>query len=887
MRHALCTLALLATIVVGHCFQPQSNITRGIYCHPGAAMSSSVWVAFRSAGEFVADERHEGAFSLRCDNRGGAVGSGCGMSQTVQIGQTEPRPLRIAGWSKAAEVAGERDWQYSLYVDLTYADGTPWAMQLATFETGTHDWQFSETVINPEKPVASASFHAFIREKPGLVWFDDLFFGEAGGPNLLRNSGFEADDRVDLSAREALAGRYHDLNANAMHIYLSPNSPLWESELLDKHFEGPSPLQEFLEAMAASGIGVWATPGSLSQPFSGVEDPRFPAYYCPNSRWGDNWVKVLGDLARNDLAGVSLTPDEYNYHNSGLKEGMSKSRDEAVRAFYENLPNYCDCPDCRRLFRERYGKDLPDLKTPDQSEAWRQYINFRYQTTTDWLRRSAEAVKQANPDCRADSLICVSPVCSDRWWSIGVAWDQVGYGTQIDFLTTDPYIELHNYLGDSTHWYVTETAERLSGAHPKRQCGIVLEASRLRQEFRELDPVEVYGSALTAVFHGAKELAWWHYSHITGTGAAAEPEKSYALVKGTYGLLGQVDPWLSGLQPEKRIALLHSRASEDWWRVYSEGDPSPVLTHAGKDARYASRAQVEVLMHCLRRSIPVDLYYLESVREEQLADYPVIVVPFAFAISDEQAAMLRELVASGKHLVVISEVGTVDEEGTIRERPALLDLLGLRQAPSGEQAGSLLSAETKEPIPWGEGGQFSVYGEVQLSAGATPWAEVNGVPALVYHGIGEGGVTFMAGEFGIGLPESYDNEIKGRLQRVYPPKLSGAHDRLLCGLYGELSQTQAAIASAKVTYDGAPPAFADDVEIVRASNTAGDLILLCTNWTEGTAELAPAVDDGEWDVAAAEGRAIGPDAEVRPLTGLPTSLAAQEACVLRVPRRGR
>lgn len=886
MRPMLAAICLLAPVAAAYCFQPQSNITRGIYCSPGAALSTSAWMPFRSPGQFVTDEKRAGLASLRCDNGGGAAGTGCGMGQKLQIGQTEARPLKIAGWSKALDVAGDKGWQYSLYADLTYTDGTPWAMQIAAFSPGTHDWEYAETVIKPQKPVASATLWAFIREKSGTVWFDDLFFGEVEGPNLLKNAGFEPEDRVDTAARDALVSQYHDLRANAMHIYLSPGNALWESDLLGKHFDGPSPLQEFLSDMAQEGIGVWATPGSLGQPFKDADDPAFPAYTCPNGRWGDNWVAVLGDLARNDLAGISLTPDEYNYTNYELKEGYAKHPDERVRKFYEDLPAYCDCPECRRLFLERFGAELPDLKQLSQAEAYRQYIAFRYQTTTAWLQRSAEAVKQANPNCRADSLICVTPVCSDRWWQVGVAWDQVGYGTKMDFLTTDPYIELHNYLGDSTHWYVTETAERLSGAHPKRQCGIVLEASRLRRDYRELDAVEVYGSALSAVFHGAKELAWWHHSHITGESKTTdEPEKAYARVKAAYGLLERVDPWLSDLKPEKSVALLHSRSSEDFWQLYTQGEPSPVLTHAKKDARYASRAQVEVLMHCLRRSVPVDLYYLDSVQPQQLADYPLIVVPFAFSISDAQAELLRQLAASGKHVVVISEVGTVDELGTPRERPALLDLVGLEQAPTGEQTGALVSAETKEPIPWAGGEQFTTYADVRPAASATVWASVNGVPAVLLRTVGEGSVTYMAGEFGIGLPESYENEVKGRLQRVYPPKLSAGHDNLLIGLYQELRGDGLAVAMPSVTYDAEAPAFADDVEVVRAQNAVGDLVFLCINWTSGKADLRLVMDLGRWDAARAEGFAVTPIAELRQMSGLPTELGPYEACVVRVPAR--
>ena len=783
-------------------------------------------------------------------------------------------------------MAGGAAYEYSLYVDLVYTDGESWAMQLAVFSTGTHDWEYAETIITPKKPLARASFHAFIREKSGVVWFDDLFFGEPDGENLLKNPGFEKETRVDDSARRKLIAEYEDLNANAMHLYLSPNRPLWESELLNKHYEGESPLADFLRSLAEHEIGVWVTLGSLSQPFTDADDPRFPTYYCPNGKWGENWVAAVGDCARNDLAGISLTPDEYNYNTGHLKRGYAKHSDERVQKFYKDLPSYCDCPECRKRFKEIYGTEMPDLHKFEQSDAWREYINFRYITTTEWLRRTAAAVKQANPECRADSLICVTPVCSDRWWSVGVAWDQVGYGTKIDFLTTDPYIELHNYLGDSTHWYVTETCERLSGAHPKRQCGSVLEASRLRPQFRELDPVEVYGSALTSVFHGAKELAWWHHSHITGISPTAlDQEKTYALVKATYQLLKEVDPWLEGLTPVKRVALLHSRASEDWWRFYSSGEPNECLTHKDKDARYASRAQVEVLMHCLRNNIPVDLYYLESVTAEQLAGYLTIVVPFPFAISDGQADMLQSLAQRGQSVVVISEVGTLTEDGRIRERPALLDFLGLESAPAGEQTGPLV-VKDEDPDLKLPAGEMTAYATVEPRAGMECALTVNGVPVAPWRRAGREVVTYLAGEFGAGLPENYDNEVRGREQRVYPPRYRRLQSELLSLLYRSLIGGERGVAHVKeVTYEGDSPEFPDDVEVVMATNAQGDLVCFCANWTSGTASLELKIDGAKFDVEAATGKAILPDASVRDIQGVPTKLQPQEACVIRAPRR--
>ena len=53
-------------------------------------------------------------------------------------------------------MTGSPDIDYSLYLDLVYADGTPLWGQTAPFATGTHDWQRRQVVVFPEKPVQVA-----------------------------------------------------------------------------------------------------------------------------------------------------------------------------------------------------------------------------------------------------------------------------------------------------------------------------------------------------------------------------------------------------------------------------------------------------------------------------------------------------------------------------------------------------------------------------------------------------------------------------------------------------------------------------------------------------------------------------------------------------------
>lgn len=130
-----------------------------------------------------------------------------GISQTVVLNQTRPEPIVAFASSKAQDVGGGQDSDYSLYLDLVYSDGTPLWGQTASFKVGTHDWQKVQVLVFPEKPVKSVSFNMLLRRHTGKVWFRDpelrilmppsgasLFDGVAISPSGAAKEGFAVRD---------------------------------------------------------------------------------------------------------------------------------------------------------------------------------------------------------------------------------------------------------------------------------------------------------------------------------------------------------------------------------------------------------------------------------------------------------------------------------------------------------------------------------------------------------------------------------------------------------------------------------------------------------------------------------------------------------------------
>jgi hypothetical protein len=114
------------------------------------------------------------------------------VSQTVTLDQQEPTPILASGWSKAQDASGDPDGNYSVYLDIAYNDGTNLFGQIAPFTGGTHDWEYREVPVKPEKPIKSLTVNVIFRYRTGTVWFDDISLREGADPAVSRRSAGRA-----------------------------------------------------------------------------------------------------------------------------------------------------------------------------------------------------------------------------------------------------------------------------------------------------------------------------------------------------------------------------------------------------------------------------------------------------------------------------------------------------------------------------------------------------------------------------------------------------------------------------------------------------------------------------------------------------------------------
>jgi hypothetical protein len=144
---------------------------------PSANPPLAVWRAYDSGYTVGTNIAHSGVRSLQCTSANATDVHG--GYQTILLNQTAPKPILLSGWSKAQNVTGSSDTDYSVYLDIFYTNGTPLYGQTVSFSVGTHDWEYQEAIIQPTQPIGQIYCYLLFRNShTGTAWFDDIAVSE-------------------------------------------------------------------------------------------------------------------------------------------------------------------------------------------------------------------------------------------------------------------------------------------------------------------------------------------------------------------------------------------------------------------------------------------------------------------------------------------------------------------------------------------------------------------------------------------------------------------------------------------------------------------------------------------------------------------------------------
>ncbi|MBT3376815.1 MAG: hypothetical protein HN742_09815 [Lentisphaerae bacterium] len=496
---------------------------------------------------------------------------------------------------------------------------------------------------------------------------------------IIRGVNCHPEGTLDNAERDAFFAKLAALKCNAFQF---SQRAAWDVTMLDpslqqQQTEREKLTRDFVQAAHKKGLKAWLTVGEAMPPLRDANDPEFPFYGCVNNRWGKAYTKAVARFAQTTgVDAIGVAPDEWVYTNGRVRHHYERRTDPELATFYKELSDYCDCDVCRREFVDNYGVPYPEVTDLWSSDhpMWGFFVQFRIESTSRWMQRTIEAVKSVAPTTLTKTVVSGLPICSDGRLQTGTAWDDIGRKTDLDCLQTAPSLLLHNDLGDSTHYCASETALHLAAANWDGWAGIRLEACRPRDTYRSKDPAEVYGTALSCLMHGAREFFWWNLSYLQGKHAFVDPTPPSQRVAAAHSVMKAMEPYVLDAAPPGDVAVLYSRRSEDAWDWLGRKGNLPKNVLEGANPKQGFIAHRDVLYYLMRRGIPFGMTFLENPDPAVLEAARVLIAPFPFSLSKDEARLFFDLVDEGKTILLMSQMGAVDEFGQYLEERRLRDL---------------------------------------------------------------------------------------------------------------------------------------------------------------------------------------------------------------------
>lgn len=304
-----------------------------------------------------------------CDNgKNAKVQRGAG--QTVVLDQKTPAPIAAVAWSRSENVEGGVNGDYSVYLDILYADGKSLYGQSAPFTNGTHDWERKEVIVIPEKPVKSVSFYLLMRGHSGKAWFRGAVLNQIGAA-----AGAVAFDGRYVEYAKTLEQAFFIRDAAADSDF----SPVIDGQALGIK----------LVSRTSNSKGAVFTDVDISDP-SGKDRAITVYYVLPVGEGPVRWFGSPSNVVD------CKSPAEYmeaNHFNAGVNGRLGKYPLAAIECGGKGLALGLDM-EYTAFFRIGYNSGTRELfiaydigLTPEKPQAHLRFCNYEF--SPEWGFRAA------------------------------------------------------------------------------------------------------------------------------------------------------------------------------------------------------------------------------------------------------------------------------------------------------------------------------------------------------------------------------------------------------------------------------------------------------------------------------------------------------------------
>lgn len=494
---------------------------------------------------------------------------------------------------------------------------------------------------------------------------------------------------------------------------------------------------EFVTEAARAGLGVVAYVNSF---FGG------PDAWEVHPDWTQRWVDGT-ETTQGRAKGMCINSPYGRRVAAVVGEVAGRFAVEGVYLDEPSLQSWCACSWCAARYRADTGRELPLAVAPG-SEEFAAFLDWRSAVVAEFVHEVRQAGRSQRPDLtviaqHAFPLASTSdphfrrlfwgrtsgrrPPQFEGWYRPSFYGQDIGLvARHLDVVAIEPW---RRFVG-TPPWWVGAAVSYARSAGGGKPVLPLLEYPHFPWGLSRLPDDELSVACADVVASGGE--LWWPM-YAPGRADATGWDRLAEVVAD----LGTARP-VDAVEAADTAVLVSRRTAER----YAMGDV---------DDRYLDEVLGAVqLVRELHR--PSRLLSAEALTATVLAGVRVLVVPFAACLDEREAALLRAWVGDGGHLVTLGPTGTHDACGRWRDHGVLDDVLGVVQQPDTIAAGLgyLVAAPSggeglPSRTPVRDDQHLLHVTSATVLADTTPmWdlftppADVEGVPAVTRHRIGDG-----------------------------------------------------------------------------------------------------------------------------------------------------
>lgn len=407
----------------------------------------------------------------------------------------------------------------------------------------------------------------------------------------------------------------------------------------------------------------------------------------------------------------------------------------------------------RRLYRERFGRDVPTGDFDPARPEWREYITFRYDSGGDFYRRLLAALRQVNPQMQVSGCLAGISKPHRRIWAMGS----------------------ENWLrGWSLGFFEME-----EGFHPRKKAAGYMSTTYWPTYYREM-----------ALYNAHGEVNGWPCSYALGYPSTWNVENSEQFYLWAQCLSMGFRFWMRDYQAETRWFAWEAEHEKSLLKPRLIGDIGIFFPEQSRDFAKEPSAPFQNwsgLAEALAwHGIPADQMvraHFESAAG--LERFKLVVMPSNDFVSVAMLATLRQFVAAGGIVLVVGDCATREPfaggedaagEATAGVSAGLWSLLGIAGV-DGRRDG---------PIEFEYRGRRHVYPDGMELVRPLPGAAVlavagDGSPAVLENRLGQGRALYFPGQWGLAMFND-PAQRTGAYQQTFQPE----QRRLLVELVSDL-----------------------------------------------------------------------------------------------------